>query len=252
MDTMNTRGVLLLAGLLAGGGACAHNLGVRGKVWPIREPNIMKVMMARATHVNWRAKDKLLARQAKYALSHLAYADLGRAQSTRVRYYLPQVTLRHNIKAPVWVHSRYVWRIVARKGTVVNPLAQGLRPPTRMLFFDPRVKAQLRFALAAQHAYPTRIQLVATGGNVRGLAKRLHWPIFYAYPFIIKGFHVQRTPTLVGVGSGAYADAVSLAQFGRGVLARAIHGDAEAVVHAAWYGGRVSHIRKAAEGAHEK
>ena len=230
----------------------AHNLGIRGKTWPIREPSLMRVMIARAAHVNWQAKDRQLAKQAKYDLSHLAYAPLPPAQTTRVRYYLPVVTLKHNIKAPVWVHGRYVWKVVARKGTTVNPLAQGLRPPTRMLFFDPRSKTQTRFALAAQRIYPTLIQLVATGGNVRGLAKRLHWPVYYAYPFIIKGFHVQRTPTLVGVGTGPYADAVSLAQFGQGVLTRANTGNAAAVLQAAWYGGSVSEIRKAVRVAPEE
>ena len=230
----------------------AHNLGIRGKTWPIREPSLMQVMIARAAHVDWRAKDRQLAKQAKYDLSHLAYAPLARAQSTRVRYYLPVVTLKHNIKAPVWVHGQYVWKVVARKGTTVNPLTQGLRPPTRMLFFDPRSKAQTRFALTAQRIYPTLIQLVATGGNVRGLAKRLHWPVYYAYPFIVKGFHVQRTPTLVGVGAGPYADAVSLAQFGPGVLAHSNPGNAAAVLRAAWYGGSVSGIRKAVRVAPEE
>ncbi len=227
--------------------AVAHDLGVRGKTWPIREPNLMKVMISRAAHVNWKAKDKLLAKQAKRDLSHLPYAPLSPAQTTRVRYYIPEVTLKRNIKAPVWTHGKYVWKVVARKGTVVNPLAQGLRPPTRMLFFDPRSKSQLRFALAAQRAYPTLIQLVSTGGDIRGLAKRLQFPVFYAYPFIVKGFHVQRTPTLVGVGTGPYANAVSLAQFGPNVLAHSGTGKSlvKQVLKAAWYGGTPTAVRRA-------
>ncbi len=240
---------MFLAALLAGT-ACAHNLGVRGKVWPIAEPNLMKVMMLRASHVNWKAKDKLLADKAKYALSHLAFAPLVPAQATKVLYYRPQVVLKRNITAPVWIDGKYVWRVVARKGTVVNPLERGIRPPTRMLFFDPRHRTQLKFALLAQRAYPTLIQLVATGGDVRGLARKIRFPVFYAYPFIVKGFHVRRTPTLVGIGTGQYADAVSLVQFGPTVLAHSTSRNSvksvRALLDAAWYGGVSSRIRKVA------
>lgn len=224
--------------------AGAHDLGTQGKTFPIIEPNLEQVMMSRASRVDWRRTDQSMARQARHQLHHMTYAPLPATPRTRVQYYVPDVVLSHNIKAPVWTHGHYAWKVVARKGERVNPLAQGLRPVTRMLFFDPRSKAQLRFALAVQRAFPVLVQLVSTGGDVAGMAKQLHFPIYYAYPFIVKGFHVERTPTLVGIGAGPYVNAVSLAQFGPGVLAHLTN--AVSVARAAWYGGTVQSIRAAA------
>ncbi len=246
MNTTKTvYGHVALLWLALAAPAGAHDLGTQGKTWPIIEPSLMRVMIGRAATLDWKKKDRQLAQRASHELHNLAYAPLPAAPYTRVQYYMPDVVLSHDIKAPVWEHGHYVWKVVARKGERENPLAQGLRPVTRMLFFDPRSKAQLRFALAVQRAFPDLVQVISTGGDVAGMAKRLHFPVYYAYPFIVKGFHVERTPTLVGIGAGPYVDDVSLAQFGPGVLAHLTN--AVRIARAAWYGGTPRSIRAAAD-----
>ena len=213
--------------------AAAHNLGVEGKTFPIKEESFLKLVVQHAAKMNWKAVDHKLQRKAKWDVHHFPQQPLPAARSTYTAYASPGVILRHNISAPVDTAEGYQWRVVYPKGMHVNPLRRGLEPVTRMLFFNENSKAQTRFMLAALKAYPYFILPVALGGNIPKLAKDIGRPMFYAYPTILERFRITETPALLGTGRGPYRYDMAVTYFGPHHLKP--H-QAGTEIHAAWYG----------------
>ena len=222
--------VTLLALPLA---ASAHDLGVRGTVYPIDEPSMLVQIIEKLSAVDWKQKSAELLAKAKHGLHHYAQDGLTPALETATRYIDPSVTLQKPISAPVKApDGKSDWRVIYPAGTRFNPLDK-LQPVTRMLVFDPRVASQMDFALAAMHAWPSLIELVATGGDIKAMSKKIQRPLFYASGSFVQRFQLRHTPALIGVGRGPQDKRLAVTEFGP---AQATAKQAVGAVRAAWYG----------------
>jgi len=213
--------------------ASAHDLGVRGTVFAIAEPSLLVQIIEKLSAVDWKQKSADLLAKAKHGLHHYVQDGLTPADETATRYIDQSVTLQKPISAPVKEpDGQSVWRVIDPAGTRFNPLDK-LQPVTRMLVFDPRVASQTAFALAAMHAWPDLIELVATGGDIKAVSKQIQRPLFYASTSFVQRFQLRHTPTLIGVGKGPLDNRLAVTEFGP---AQATAKAAVTAVRAAWYG----------------
>lgn len=202
----------LLAGLGVSGSAQAVNLGVQGKVWPIAEVNILKLLVESATQVNWHKVQKGLIKNAENWGSHLPQWNFPAATQTKTVWFDPAIVLRKNVYGPrKSAQGNYEWTLLYPAGTRVNPLRYE-RPPTDMLFFNGNVPAQVTLARQVLAAFGGEVDIVETAGNPENLAKHLDMPVYYANKEILSRFPIRKLPTLMGVGIGKHAYDIALTQ----------------------------------------
>ena len=186
----------------------AYDLGIYGETWEIEELDIREIIYAQARAVDWKKVGRELDLQARQLGEHLPVVNLPEATATYTTFINPGIALTHDIAS-----NR---QIFYRRGTWVNPL-HVVRPITNLLFFNPQLPAQKQLALAALETYPSQLVLVITKGNPLQLSKEIHHPVYYAFPALIKRFHIQATPTLLGVGKlgGTHADELAVSVFAK-------------------------------------
>jgi hypothetical protein len=92
-----------------------------------------------------------------------------------------------------------------KKDTWFNPLwkTRYIWAPN-MLFIDGEDKAQVSFALSALKNHRNDLEIVFTNGNPAALAKKIYVPVFYANAAMIKTYHIQSVPTMLGLGVGEH------------------------------------------------
>lgn len=213
--------------------ASAHDLGTQGATFPIEEPSLLVQIIEKLAAVDWKQKSADLLASAKRGLHDYTQDGLTPARETVTRYIDPSITLKSPISAPVKTpDGKSDWKVIYPAGTRVNPLDK-LQPVTRMLVFDPRVPSQMAFALAAMHAWPDLIELVATGGDIKGVSKKIERPLFYANTAFVERFRLRHTPSLIGIGKGPLRKRLAITEFGP---VQATAKAAIAAVRAAWYG----------------
>lgn len=184
--------------------AQAVNLGVQGKVWPIAEVNILKLLVESATQVNWHKVQKGLVKNAENWGSHLPQWNFPQATETKTHWFDPAVVLKKNVYGPRKnAAGNYEWSLLYPAGTRVNPLRYE-RPPTDMLFFNGNVPAQVTLAKQVLQAFRGTVYIVETAGNPENLAKNLDMPVYYANQGILARFPIRKLPTLMGVGTGIH------------------------------------------------
>lgn len=197
----------------------AHNLGVHGKIYPIQEADLKEVIVKQASQVNWNKVGHELKTKTVNFTKDLSPANLPIATKNKTDYVDPSVALDRDI----WVGNKLLYK----KGTWVNPL-RFMRPHTDMLFFNANDEAQRQLALKLIEKHPYKIMLVVTQGDLGKLSKLLKMPVYYAYPRIIKRFHITQVPTLMGTGTGGHYLELALTHFAKPYhadwLMRCLHG----------------------------
>lgn len=174
--------------------ALAVDLGVVGNTFPIKEPSMFAILAVQMSKVDWKKVNQKIANDAKHKVHNMKYADVSLAIKDKFRLVDPTIILKEDITSPT-VDGGVV--TLAKRGQKVNPLNY-TKPITKMFFFDPSNEDQLELALAEDKKHPNQIYLVAVGGDIAGLAKKVNKPIFYAYDWIVKKLNVKRYPALVG------------------------------------------------------
>ncbi len=212
--------MIALALTLAGPG-WATDLGVEGKTFPIHEPDMMELMAERASRIDWEAVARDLARRADETLSDFPMAPLPVATETATHYVDPTYVLDR----PILDQNG---KELIPAGTRANPLEK-IRPVTRLFLFDPRREDQVACLDAALAAWPELIEPLSVGGDIRGMAKKLGRPVFYADRHIVERFGLRATPSLVGVGRGERSTMLAVTEFAPGTCS-------VAGLREAWYG----------------
>lgn len=194
----------LVFGLSMSPAADAVNLGVQGKIWPIAEVNILKLLVESATQVDWHHVQQGLIKKAENWGSQLPQWDFPEVSQTKTIWFDPAISLVKPVYGPKKSRNgNYEWALLYPAGTRVNPLRYE-RPPTDMLFFNGTVPAQVTLAKQALKAFGTSIYIVETAGNPESLAKSLDFPVYYANKGILARFPIRKLPTLMGVGTGPH------------------------------------------------
>lgn len=183
---------------LAAGTAAAKDLGVRGAVWPIEEPDLLREIEARlqamentgeADHMRREAVER--ARERVEAPPRVA--GVAPARFLRIRRFDPTVTVEQDIRTAGGT-------LVAARGTRINPLER--RPLTReLLFIDGTRPVEVDWALAREK--PSVVVLLA--GRPLDLA-RAHGRAF----FFDQGGRLARRLSVVATPSLVTAEGVFL------------------------------------------
>ena len=150
----------------------AKNLGVRGAVWPVAEPDLLAQIEARLGVMEVsgelaRMRGEAVARARKRIEAPPRVEGIGPARIRRTRLFDPSVTVERDIRTHDGV-------LIAARGVRINPLDAG--PLTRdLLFIDGARSVEVAWALRRER--PARIVLLA--GRPLDLMRTHGRPFFF-------------------------------------------------------------------------
>ena len=182
---------------LAAGTVAAKDLGVRGAVWPIEEPDLLREIEARLkamqdTGEADRMRREAVERARERVEAPPRVAGVAPARFLRIRRFDPTVTVERDIRTAGGT-------LVAARGTRINPLEK--HPLTRdLVFIDGTRPVEVDWALAREK--PSVIVLLA--GRPLDLA-RAHGRAFFFDQGgrLARRLGVVATPSLVAA-EGVY------------------------------------------------
>jgi conjugal transfer pilus assembly protein TraW len=164
------------AALLLSFAAHAQDLGIIGPVYPIAEPSLLEVILARlrdaeATGVLARLQRDAQAR-AKHQIEQPAViVKLTKTTKARSFYYDPSIVVPYAI-------TDADGRLIVAPGTRVNPL-DTVSMSKQLLFIDARDPAQVGRAKRILDERGGRLKVILTGGSYLDLMGRWKQPVFF-------------------------------------------------------------------------
>lgn len=206
--------ILSLTILAASAGVLAHDLGVQGNVWPIIEQDIRQMMVESAARTDWTVAQDAAKESARTYVDRLPKRKLPTVDRTQTEWLDPSIELASDIQAPVeQPDGTIVWRLLAKKGTRVNPLHH-TRPVTGMFFFDGADKDQVALMKDLAQNEPDRVILIETGeGNILESSKLTGRQVFHANDALLSRFGVKYLPSFVYPGSGERQDYLGVTSY---------------------------------------
>lgn len=199
----------------------AMDFGVQGNVWPIAEPDIRKTIIKEVMKVDWDQKNKELTDQSKKFLSQLPKRSFEYSDRKITTLVDVSVRLSQDIKVPVKnSQGGYSWNYLARKGDVVNPLANQ-RLGMMLFFFNGADEQQVKLLENLLKIEPLLIMPIEAGaGDLNVTSKGFNRPIFYAPDYMINQFKISYLPTIAFQGLGEQATLIKTISFPQGVQAQ--------------------------------
>lgn len=172
------------------------DLGVKGSVAKIEEPNLIEVMKEKLNLVDWEEKKQTAVENYWKAQK---YNKLPPASETVTRTLDPSVILTEELTDSDGV-------TILEKGTVINPLEK--LPFNRILFvFNPTRKAEVEYVksqLEDLTLQDGRVVLIASEFDKNGgwnwyknITNGFNRPLYKLLPDIIKRWDVRYTPTII-------------------------------------------------------
>ena len=167
------------------------DLGVRGQTWPVAEPDLLAEIEARLLEMKRTGAMARIEREAgRRARARLEepepVAGIAPATRERTRLFDPSVTVDRDVRAADGT-------VVARVGTVLNPLAHA-NLTRDLLFIDGRREVEVAWALG--HGRPATVVLLA--GRPLALSRRHRRPFFFDQGGRLSArLGLAATPTLV-------------------------------------------------------
>lgn len=195
-----------LVSFLMVGVANAHYLGVQGQLFPIEEVDMRQLLAESLSQVDTKKIEEELTTSAETFFERLPASPVPSADKTVSRWIDPSIEITSEVRVPVKdpVTGEWAWKMMHPAGTKVNPL-EHVQPRDRMLFFNAASLAEVEFVKAVILRRKLDIIPVATGGNIKPLFEEIKRPVFFANEAHMARFHVKATPSLLGVGEGAYS-----------------------------------------------
>ena len=183
--------------LLAVQPAFSKDLGVRGAVWPVAEPDLLVEIEARLRTMEdsgelARMRREATARARERIEAPRRVRGVASARVHRTRLFDPSVTLEQDIRS-------HDGKLIAARGARVNPLKT--QPLTRdLLFIDGARPVEVAWAL--RHTRPAVIVLLA--GRPLELMRAHGRPFFFDQGGpLSKRFGLRATPSLVAAEGSA-------------------------------------------------
>lgn len=167
---------ILAAVLLLSVTARAQNLGVIGPVYPIAEPSLLEVILAKLQEADANGGMARLQRdtQASVKLGIEQPAPVtGITKTTKARsfYYDPSIVVPYAI-------TDADGKVIVAPGTRVNPL-DTVSLSKRLLFIDARDAAQIGRARGILDEHGGKVKVILTGGSYLELMRNWKRPVFY-------------------------------------------------------------------------
>ncbi|MCE9933770.1 TrbC family F-type conjugative pilus assembly protein [Aeromonas salmonicida] len=183
------------------------NLGVRGPVESISEPDLIDVAKARLAKIDWTEKKKQAIER---FWSKQNFNELPKAPKARTREVDPSVVVTKDM-------ATADGSLFARAGEVINPLCDqrtecqlGTRPFTQaIVIFDPQDKKQI--ALLSKELPKIRLEpgvkrvtFIATAldkekgwDSYKSVSDLIDAPVYLLTPDLISRFELEYTPTII-------------------------------------------------------
>jgi conjugal transfer pilus assembly protein TraW len=187
--------VLAALVLLAPAGAPAQDLGVIGPVYPIAEPSLLEVILAKLREAEASGALSKLQREAqsnaKRMVEHPApVPTVTKTTRPRTYYYDPTIEVPYPV-------TDAEGAVIASAGTRVNPL-DTVSLSKHLLFFDARDAEQLTRARQLLERYQGKVKLILTGGSHLDLARKWKQPIYYDQQGTLTDkLRIRQVPALV-------------------------------------------------------
>ena len=176
-SSANRRRLAIACAALALTGAVpAQDLGVIGPVYPIAEPNLLEVILAKLREAESSGALARLQREAQARVRReieepIPVAGIAKTTRPRTYHFDPSIVVADAIRDADG-------RGIAAPGTTVNPLdTVALTQP--LLFLDARDAAQLARARQLLDERAGRLKLILTGGSYLDLMRRWQRPVFF-------------------------------------------------------------------------
>ena len=189
------RRAIAIAAIALTGPLAAQPIGVIGPVYPIAEPSLLDVILARLRDADARGELARLQQDAQARVrreveSPRAVPGITRTTHPRTRYFDPRIVVPAPIRDADGV-------VIVAPGTRVNPLdTVSLSRP--LLFIDARDPLQLARARQLLDAHADRMKLILVGGSYLDLMRRWKRPVYFdQHGQLTERLGIRQVPALV-------------------------------------------------------
>jgi len=175
--------------------AAAQDLGVIGPVYPIAEPSLLEVILAKLREAEASGALSKLQREAQSNAKRMveeppALASVTKTTQPRSFYYDPSVVVPYPV-------TDADGNVIALPGTQLNPL-DTVSLSKHLLFFDARDAEQLARARQLLDRYQGKVKLILTGGSHLDLSRKWKQPIYYDQQGTLTDkLRIRQVPALV-------------------------------------------------------
>jgi len=168
--------VFLAAALLLSVTVRAQDLGVIGPVYPIAEPSLLEVILAKLREADANGVMARLQRDTQASVKRgieqpAPVARITKTTQARSFYYDPSIVVPYAI-------TDADGKVIVAPGTTVNPL-DTVSLSKRLLFIDARDTAQIGRARGILDAHGGKVKVILTGGSYLELMRHWKRPVFY-------------------------------------------------------------------------
>lgn len=175
--------------------AAAQDLGVIGPVYPIGEPSLLEVILAKLREAEASGALSKLQREAQSNAKRMveqppALATVTKTTRPRSFYYDPSVVVPYPV-------TDADGNVIAPPGAQLNPL-DTVSLSKHLLFFDARDAEQLARARQLLDRYHGKVKLILTGGSHLDLSRKWKQPIYYDQQGTLTDkLRIRQVPALV-------------------------------------------------------
>ena len=163
------------------------DLGVHGKLYEIREEDMLSYVRRKAGEIDMRALRESMERkfEESYARHSLVSLDVPSATEERVRYVDPSV----NVRNPLYDHTG---KMIFPAG-IVNPLDHVPLSKSILVLRE----EQIEMALEETDKKDENPILLLTDGDIRRASSLAGQPVYKASPFMLERLKIEKVPSLV-------------------------------------------------------
>lgn len=189
------RTVLLAVALLLSVSARAQDLGVIGPVYPIAEPSLIEVILAKLREADANGVMARLQRDTQVNVKRgieqpAPVTGITKTTKTRSFYYDPSIVVPYAI-------TDADGKVIVAPGTKVNPL-DTVSLSKQLLFIDARDAAQIGRARGILDAHGGKVKVILTGGSYLELMRQWQRPVFYDQQGLLTDqLGIRHVPALV-------------------------------------------------------
>lgn len=173
----------------------AKDLGVVGKVYPIKETDLLEFIQQRVKVMQQNGEWNKLNEQWKENVSKhtdrpLAVSNIRKTINAKSWKYDPSISVPYDLKDNEG-------NVFAEAGTRVNPLSfRSLH--TALVFYDADDNEQIDWVKKINKKYAGKTKLILVNGSVSQQEKIFHQPIYFDQQGKLTGtFHITQVPAVV-------------------------------------------------------
>ena len=167
--------------------ASGKDLGVHGKLYEIKEEDMLSWVKKKAGGIDMRALRESMEKRLEksYARHSSVSLDVPTVEEERVRYVDPSVKVRN----PLYDHTG---RMIFPAG-VVNPLDHVSLSKSILILREDQLERALEKIIEKRE----KLILLLTDGNIQKASSLAEQIVYKATPFMIRRLQIEKVPSLV-------------------------------------------------------